>query len=128
MNIHRVAHQQPCAAAVDLESHDAPAAISMAAMERTCQDAWALDVFVEAYGAEAGNLALRLVSTGGAVGGGIAPKIPPALTTGAFMRAFGRNRRSIDAVRDAGESDPERRVGCWEPLSSRPANELPHRT
>ena len=39
-----------------------------------------LDLFVEAYGAEAGNLALRSVATGGVfVGGGIAPKILPAL-------------------------------------------------
>jgi glucokinase len=90
VNIHRVAHQRPCAAAVNLESHDAPAAISAAAMERTCPGCVeTLDVFVEAYGAEAGNLALRSVSTGGLyVGGGIAPKILPALTTGAFMRAF----------------------------------------
>ena len=90
VNIHRVAHQQPCAAAVDLESHDAPAAISAAAMRRTCPGCVeTLDVFVEAYGAEAGNLALRSVSTGGLyIGGGIAPKILPALTTGAFMRAF----------------------------------------
>ncbi len=46
-------------------------------------------MFVEAYGAEAGNLALRAVATGGLfVGGGIAPKILPALTDGRFMRAF----------------------------------------
>ena len=46
-------------------------------------------MFVDAYGAEAGNWALRTVSTGGLfVGGGIAPKILPALTTGTFMRAF----------------------------------------
>ena len=46
-------------------------------------------MFVEAYGAEAGNLALRSVSTGGLfIGGGIAPKILPALATGSFMRAF----------------------------------------
>ena len=46
-------------------------------------------MFVEAYGAEAGNLALRNVSTGGVfVGGGIAPKILPALTNGSFIRAF----------------------------------------
>jgi glucokinase len=90
VNIHRVAHLQPCAAAVDLESSDAPAAISMAAMEGKCPGCVeTLDVFVEAYGAEAGNLALRFVSTGGLyIGGGIAPKILPALTTGAFMRAF----------------------------------------
>lgn len=91
VNIHRVIHrQQPCAAAVDLESPDAPAAISTAAMERRCPRCMeTLDLFVDAYGAEAGNLALRSVSTGGLyVGGGIAPKILPALTTGVFMRAF----------------------------------------
>ena len=48
-----------------------------------------LDLFVDAYGAEAGNLALRSVATGGVfIGGGIAPKILPALTAGSFMRAF----------------------------------------
>jgi glucokinase len=48
-----------------------------------------LDMFVEAYGAEAGNLALRTMATSGVfVGGGIAPKILPALTDGRFMRAF----------------------------------------
>jgi glucokinase len=48
-----------------------------------------LDLFVEAYGAESGNLALRSVSTAGLfIGGGIAPKILPALSTGLFMRAF----------------------------------------
>jgi glucokinase len=89
-HIHPVAHEQPCAAAVDLDSPDAPAAISMAAMERRCPGCMeTLDLFVDAYGAEAGNLALRSLSTGGLyVGGGIAPKILPALTTGAFMKAF----------------------------------------
>ena len=89
VNIHRVAHQQPCTGGVDLESHDAPAAIS-AALERRCAGCVeTLDLFIEAYGAEAGNLALRSVSTGGVyIGGGIAPKILPALTTGLFMRTF----------------------------------------
>jgi len=46
-------------------------------------------MFVAAYGAEAGNLALRAVATGGIfIGGGIAPKILPALQTGQFMRCF----------------------------------------
>jgi glucokinase len=90
VNIHRVAHHEPCAAAVDLASPDAPAAISTAAVERRCAGCVeTLDMFVEAYGAESGNLALRAVSTGGLyIGGGIAPKILPSLTTGAFMRAF----------------------------------------
>jgi glucokinase len=48
-----------------------------------------LRLFVEAYGAEAGNLALRGVATSGVfVGGGIAPKILPALQDGRFMDAF----------------------------------------
>ena len=91
VNIHPVAHGgRPCTAEVNLESPDAPADISVAAMERRCSGCVeTLDIFVEAYGAESGNLALRSVSTGGLyIGGGIAPKILPALTTGAFMRAF----------------------------------------
>jgi glucokinase len=90
LNIHRVSHRSPCAAGIDLADPSAPAAISNAALDRRCPGCVeALDVFVEAYGAEAGNLALRTVATGGVfVGGGIAPKILPALTTGAFMRAF----------------------------------------
>jgi glucokinase len=44
---------------------------------------------VAAYGAEAGNLTLRSVATGGLfIGGGIAPKILPALIDGRFMDAF----------------------------------------
>ena len=90
VNIHRVAHTMPCAADVDLEDADAPAHISKAALEHRCPGCVeTLDIFIEAYGAEAGNLALRSVATGGVfIGGGIAPKILPALTTGVFMRAF----------------------------------------
>jgi glucokinase len=90
LNIFRVAHARACEAAVDLDSPDAPAHISAAALQRRCAACVeTLDLFVEAYGAEAGNLALRGVTTGGVfVGGGIAPKILPALTGGAFVKAF----------------------------------------
>jgi glucokinase len=48
-----------------------------------------LKLFVEAYGAEAGNLALKLLPYGGLyVAGGIAPKILPLLQNGNFMKAF----------------------------------------
>jgi glucokinase len=69
---------------------DLPAAISRSALEQRCaQCEEALEMFVAAYGAEAGNLALRAVATAGVyVGGGIAPKILPALETGAFVDAF----------------------------------------
>jgi glucokinase len=90
INIHRVTHTGGCAAAVDLDGPHAAAAITAAAFDRRCPGCVeALDLFVEAYGALAGNLALRSVATGGVfIGGGIAPKILPALTSGAFMRAF----------------------------------------
>ena len=48
-----------------------------------------IDVFVSAYGAEAGNLALKGLATGGVyVTGGIAPKLLPKLTDGAFLRSY----------------------------------------
>jgi glucokinase len=49
----------------------------------------ALDMFVSAYGAEAGNLALKVLSVGGFyVGGGIAPRILEKLKDGTFIKAF----------------------------------------
>jgi glucokinase len=74
----------------DLDLVELPAAISTAALDGRCEQCGeALDMFVEAYGAEAGNLALRSVATAGIyVGGGIAPKILPALQDGRFMDAF----------------------------------------
>jgi glucokinase len=67
-----------------------PAAISRSALEGRCERCGeALELFVEAYGAEAGNLALRSIATAGVyVGGGIAPKILPALQSGLFIDAF----------------------------------------
>lgn len=49
----------------------------------------ALDIFVSTYGAEAGNLALKVLAYGGVyIGGGIAPKIIHKMQDGTFMRAF----------------------------------------
>src|SRR5262249_31506686 len=99
LNIHRVTHDHPCPAVGNLEDPDAPAAITNAALTGSCADcAVALDMFVDAYGAEAGNLALRIVSTGGIfIGGGIAPKILPALADGRFMHAF-RDKAPFQAL------------------------------
>jgi glucokinase len=91
LNIHRVTHRGTACSAIDGDGEtETPAAITKAALERRCPSCVeALEIFVEAYGAEAGNAALRSVSTGGLfVGGGIAPKILPALTDGRFMNAF----------------------------------------
>lgn len=49
----------------------------------------ALDWFLSFYGAEAGNLALKILSLGGLyLGGGIAPRIVDRLKTGPFLKAF----------------------------------------
>jgi glucokinase len=91
VNLHRFTHRGgECAVIDDLESPEAPAKVSQAAMGGRCQGcAEALRMFVSAYGAEAGNLALRCMAMSGVfVGGGIARKILPAMTNGTFMDAF----------------------------------------
>lgn len=48
-----------------------------------------VSMFCSIYGAEAGNLALKCLATGGVyVAGGIAPKILPILSEGGFRQAF----------------------------------------
>jgi glucokinase len=60
---------------------------ALKARSRICEKT--LDMFVSAYGAEAGNLALKVLSVGGLyVGGGIAPRILEKLKDGTFMKAF----------------------------------------
>jgi glucokinase len=90
---------RPCAGIGAIgDPADLPAAISQAALEKRCpRCVESLDMFVAAYGAEAGNLALRTVATAGVyVGGGIAPKILPALESGAFVDAF-RSKEPLSA-------------------------------
>ena len=49
----------------------------------------ALEMFCRIYGAEAGNFAMRFMSMGGVfLGGGIAPKILPALGKGGFLQGY----------------------------------------
>ncbi|MEJ2181151.1 MAG: glucokinase, partial [Gammaproteobacteria bacterium] len=48
-----------------------------------------LDMFIEIYGAAAGNLALFAMATGGVyIAGGIAPRIIDSLSQGSFINAF----------------------------------------
>jgi len=91
VNLHRFTHRGgECGVVEDVDAADAPAAVSRAALGGRCGScADALRMFAGAYGAEAGNLALRGLATAGVyLGGGIAPKILPALTNGVFMDAF----------------------------------------
>jgi glucokinase len=48
-----------------------------------------MQMFASAYGAEAGNIALKVLAAGGMyLGGGIAPKSLKTLGSGGFMQAF----------------------------------------
>jgi glucokinase len=89
--------------AAAMKDHDPAAAISKAALAGSDPLAVkALDIFVEVYGAEASNLALKVMSTGGLfLAGGISPKILPKLTGPAFMKAFlnkGRMRPLVESM------------------------------
>ncbi len=76
------------------------ATISHAATVDGCELAMmALDLFVSLYGAEASNLALKFLATGGLyIGGGIAPKIADKLAEGGFMKAFVEKGRISDIL------------------------------
>ncbi len=82
---------------------DPAAAISKAALDGTSRLAEeALDLWLSVYGAEAGNLALKAMATGGIfLGGGISPKILPKLDGPVFMDAFlrkGRLRPLLESI------------------------------
>jgi glucokinase len=68
--------------------------------ERSCELCVAtLDVFVSILGAEAGNMALKVLATGGVyLGGGIPPRILPALEQGGFMESFQHKGRLSDLL------------------------------
>jgi glucokinase len=82
---------------------DAAAAISHAALDGTSRLAEeSLDLWISVFGAEAGNLALKTMATGGIfLGGGISPKILPRLSGPLFMSAFlekGRLRPLLESI------------------------------
>jgi glucokinase len=94
---------EPAGFAREISQGDAAAAISRAALRGTNKLAeQALDLWVSVYGAEAGNLALKTMATGGVfLGGGISPKILSKLTGPIFMSAFldkGRLRPLLEAI------------------------------
>jgi glucokinase len=82
--------EEPASLAERIQNEDPNAVITelaLAEKSELCEKT--LDMFTSAYGAEAGNLALKILSVGGLyIGGGIAPRIIEKLKDGAFMKAF----------------------------------------
>jgi glucokinase len=74
----------------EISKSDPSAAVSDAALAgRDDVCVRALTMFCDIYGSEAANLALKVLALGGVyLGGGIAPKIMPMLTGGAFVKGF----------------------------------------
>ncbi|MBV9279412.1 MAG: glucokinase [Chloroflexi bacterium] len=60
-----------------------------------------LDLFVSILGGEAGNMALKVLATGGVyLGGGIPPRILPLLSSERFMQAFTHKGRLTELLGD----------------------------
>jgi glucokinase len=85
-------------------AHNDPAAVISrnAVAAKSVLAEHALDLWISIYGAEAGNLALKLMATGGIyLGGGIAPKLIAKLSGTLFMQAFvskGRMQPLLESI------------------------------
>jgi glucokinase len=104
-SIAQVTGLKPSDALADVVAHDrhnAPAAVTAAAAQGDALCKHALELFCKLYGAEAGNLALKTLATGGVfVAGGIAPRIVDSLRDGRFREAFfdkGRMRALLEQM------------------------------
>ena len=96
----RFAPELPRVAAALREASDPTPIIVREAIAGECELSMAtLTTFVSILGAEAGNLALKVMATGGVyLGGGIPPKILPRLKDGTFMAAFVNKGRFADML------------------------------
>lgn len=95
--------EEPPWLADQMRQQDPPTVITQAALNgKSALCVQALELFVSLYGAEAGNLALKVMATGGLyVGGGIAPRIIRQLMDSRFMDAFtdkGRLKPLMEAM------------------------------
>ncbi len=95
--------EEPAWLTQQLTSTDDPTPVIIAAAlgEAPCDLCVAtLNTFVSILGAEAGNLALKVLATGGVyVGGGIPPRILRVLDDGRFVQAFQRKGRQADLLK-----------------------------
>jgi len=95
--------EEPAWLAEELKLGDPSPVISRSALEGKCALCEkALDLFVELYGSEAGNMGLKAMATGGVyLGGGIAPRILAKLKSPRFVAAFldkGRLRPLLETM------------------------------
>jgi glucokinase len=100
---HRGRESEPQWLRDEIAAGDPAAAISQAAVSAKAPLAeQALDLWISIYGAEAGNMALKVLASGGVfLAGGIAPKILPKLAGPLFMQAFlskGRMQPLLEAI------------------------------
>jgi glucokinase len=95
--------QEPAWLTEELRTGEGAKAITSAALEgRSALCVQALDLFIQYYGSEAANLALKMLATGGVyIGGGIAPKIIGRIREGGLLKAFigeGRMKNLLSAM------------------------------
>lgn len=94
---------EPPGLVAEMQQGDPASVISRyAAGGKSALCARTLDLFVKLYAAEAGNLGLKTMATGGLyIGGGIAPKNIARMASGIFIEAFrakGRMRPLLEAM------------------------------
>ena len=95
------APESPTVAAAVAATTDRTPVIVSAALQNPADKLCAatLDLFVSILGAEAGNLALKTLATGGVfLGGGIPPRILPHLSDGRLMQAFADKGRFAELL------------------------------
>jgi glucokinase len=97
----RSGQPEPAWLTEELKTGDLGAVVTKAGLanrDPVCVDA--LDCFTRNYGAEAGNLALKMLALGGVyIGGGIAPKMMARMQSTIFLDAFNHKGRMSPLLR-----------------------------